>query len=71
MTYHVGLSIRGKSLVIEARRNIDYLGCELYDYLGERQVTKAHLDWHRYDILRLMAERRPDVYGELRYAVVD
>ena len=71
MTYHIGLAKRGQTLVIEARRNKDYLSCELYDYMGEREVTKQQLEERRYKILEKMKAQRPDVYGDLRYAVVD
>lgn len=68
--YHVGLGKRGKTLVIEAHGSVDYLSCEVYDYMGQRETTKAQLRANRYDILRLMQERRPQVYGKLKYAVV-
>ncbi len=70
-TYHVGLAKRGRTLVIEARRCVDYLSCELYDYLGQREVTKSHLREQRYNILAMYKHAKPDVYGDLRYAVVD
>lgn len=69
--YHVGLAKRGKTLVIEARRDIDYLSCELYDYMGQRETTKAQLKKNRYQVLELMKQQRPDVYGNLKFAVVD
>ena len=71
MEYHIGITKRGKTLVIQARRGIDYLDCEIYDYMGVRVITKAHLHEHRYDILAMMQKERPNVYGSLRYAVVD
>lgn len=70
-TYHIALCKRGRTLVIEARRNLDLLSCEAYDYMGEREVTKAFLRQHRYETLEHMRAKRPDVYGGLRYAVVD
>ena len=69
--YHVGFAKRGRTLVIEARRSVDFLSCELYDYMGERVVTKKHLYDFRYDILKIMQARRPDVYGGLTFAIVD
>jgi len=70
-TYHVGMSKRGKTLVIEARRSIDYLSCELYDYYGLHETTKARLYANRYKILSALQGQKPHVYGDLRYAVVD
>lgn len=70
-TYHVGTSIRGKTLVIQATRSVDYLSCEIYDYLGPRVTTKASLYNNRYGILDLLKIQRPNVYGQLRFAVVE
>jgi len=70
MTYHIGLSKQGKTLIIEAVRCIDYLGCEIYDYMGERETTKKHLKAHRYEFLAWLKNWKPDVYGNLRYAVI-
>lgn len=69
--YHIGFSKRGKTMVIEARRCIDFLSCELYDYMGQREITKKQLRANRYQVLDLMKQRRPDVYGRLKFAVVD
>ena len=69
-TYHIGFGKRDKTLEIEAVRNKDYLSCELYDYYGEREVTKRHLRDMRYGILRLLKQQRPEVYGNLKYAIV-
>ena len=71
MIYHVGLSKRNNTLVIEARHSVDYLSCELYDYLGKRETTKEQLYNNRYKILETFKKAKPDVYGKLRYAVVD
>ena len=71
MVYHVGIGKRGRTMVIEARRSVDYLSCEIYDYMGNRETTKAQLVANRYGILALMQDKRPDVYSSLRFAVVD
>ena len=39
--YFCGLSKDGRTAVVEMRRNKDYLNCELYEYYGERETTKA------------------------------
>lgn len=69
--YHVGFSKRGQTLVIEATRSVDYLSCELYDYMGRRETTKAQLRANRYDILRMMQAQKPEVYRDLKFAVVE
>lgn len=69
--YHIGLGIRKNTLVIEARRCVDFLSCELYDYMGERIITKKELYINRYKILELAKHSRPDVYGKLHFAIVD
>ena len=70
-TYFIGMSKRGQTLVIEARRNKDFLSCELYDYYGERATSKRQLYQRRYQILDNLKAARPNVYGSLRYAIVD
>ena len=71
MKYHIAASIRKQTLVIETARNIDYLGCEIYDYLGQRITTKVQLKRNRYHILALLKAQRPEVYGDLVYAIVE
>jgi len=54
MVYHVGLSIQNKTMVIEARKNIDFLSCEIYDYMGQRITTKKELHKNKYSILKMI-----------------
>ncbi len=70
-TYHIGIAKRGRTMVIEARRCIDYLSCEIYDYLGKRGTTKKMLHERRYQVLAMCQEEHPNVYGDLRFAIVD
>ena len=69
--YHIGFSKRGKTLVIEARENVDYLSPEIYDYKGRFITTKKLLRRDRYAILAKLQAEKPDVYGKLRFAVVE
>lgn len=71
MTYHVGIGKRGQTMVIQATRSVDYLDCEIYDYMGRRETTKAELRAKRYGILDMMKRQRPEVYGSLKFAVVE
>jgi len=41
MIYHVGLLQRGRTAVFQFRRSVDFLDCEILDYAGERETTKA------------------------------
>ena len=68
--YYIGIGKRGRTLEIEAARDKDFLSCEIYDYYGEREVTKKHLNSNRYNILALLKKQKPDVYNELKYAIV-
>lgn len=72
-TYYVATSKRnnGKTLVIEARRCVDYLSCEAYDYFGQRETTKRRLRQERYSFLAWLKTKRPGVYGACVFAVVD
>lgn len=40
-TYHVGIHASGTTAVFQYRRCIDFLSCEILEYLGERATTKA------------------------------
>jgi hypothetical protein len=71
MVYHIGIGKRGYTMVIQASENVDCLSCEIYDYMGRRDTTKKHLHANRYGILKLMQDKRPEVYKDLRYAVVE
>lgn len=69
--YHIGLAKRKNTLVIQAVRCVDFLSCEIYDYMGERETTKMQLYKNRYEILDHLKQTRPNVYGSLRYAIVE
>ena len=71
VTYHIGFCKRGKTLIIQARTSVDCLSCEIYDYMGAHVTSKVSLQRNRYQILALAKAKRPDVYGSLRYAVVE
>lgn len=71
MTYFIGIAKRGNTMVIQACRDKDYLSCEIYDYFGERQVTKKQLRERRYGLLKYLQARNPRVYSNLRYAIVE
>lgn len=63
MNYHLGLikgsgqckcwanGHRNSTVVLQARRNIDYLSPDLWQYLGERETTKAQLKTNAQHIL--------------------
>ena len=56
-TYHLGFyrgyTSRTKNTVyFQARRCIDFLSCELLEYIGERVVTKKHLEEHKTELLQ-------------------
>jgi len=60
-TYHLGFyrgyTPRTKNTVyFQARRDKDYLSCELLKYIGERVVTKKHLKEHKAEILQWVNE---------------
>jgi len=42
--YHIGIHIKNKqTLVLQMRRSVDFLSCELIDYYGEHITTKKGL----------------------------
>lgn len=42
--YHVG-TVKGPkdTLIIQARRSVDFLSCEYWQYFGKRETTKKEL----------------------------
>ena len=61
-TYHLGLrkgytSRTRNTVYLEARRNVDFLSCELWLYIGERIVTKSHLQTHKNDFLQWINQK--------------
>lgn len=71
MVYHIGIGKRKDTMVIQAARCVDFLSCEIYDYMGKRETTKTKLRECRYQVLDMMKRQRPDVYNGLRFAVVE
>jgi uncharacterized membrane protein len=69
--YHIGIGKRKNTMVIQACRCVDFLSCEIYDYMGQRMTTKKTLRENRYHILAMMQNQKPDVYGNLKYAIVE
>ena len=41
--YHIGLVRSRETVIVQCRRNIDFLSCEIWHYLGERVTTKNRL----------------------------
>ena len=62
-TYHVGLLMGAgaenywpngystNTLIVQARRDKDYLSPDLWEYLGERIITKTQLKINKWKIL--------------------
>ena len=55
-TYHVGLLIDyskkdPKTVIMQLRRDIDYLDCELWEYLGQRITTKKKVKENKNHLL--------------------
>lgn len=57
-TYHVGLAKGGHyhggsetTLIVQARRSVDFLSCELWKYLGQRETTKVQLKARKAELL--------------------
>jgi uncharacterized membrane protein len=69
--YHVGIGKRKNTMVIQACRCVDFLSCEIYDYMGKRETTKKILRENRYQILVMMQTQKPNVYGNLKYVIVE
>ena len=58
MVYHIGLvhggTMRGgdpERVTVQMRRDVDFLDCEIWEYLGMREVTKTHVRTNRLQLL--------------------
>lgn len=50
-SYHVGLLKADDKIIIQCRRNIDFLSCEIWKYCGQRLTTKAALKAKKSELL--------------------
>ena len=50
--YHVGLLMAGRKVVVEMRRNIDFLSPDLWIYCGRRETTKKQVREKRIALLQ-------------------
>ena len=69
-TYHVGFSaphgVDGDTLVIQARRDVDYLSADLWQYRGQRETTKRALREVRFSILELVNRENGTAFTRVR-----
>ena len=68
ITYHVGLLKdyhNPKRIILQARRNIDLLSCELWKYLGERITTKAQYTRDKAFLLKHINQELGTAYTSL------
>lgn len=56
--YHIALCKGGKyhggrtsTVIVQARKNLDLLSCEAWQYLGQRNVTKVQLIAQKAELL--------------------
>lgn len=80
-TYHIGL-IKGSgkcfplhrngyskdTVIIQARENIDLLSCQLWQYYGERETTKARLVGLKNEILKAINK---EYNTSFKFCVID
>ena len=71
MSYHIGLGKHNKTLIVYACKDIDYMDCEVYDYLGEREITKTKLKKDKPAILEYAKKINPKVYGGLKFIRIE
>ena len=71
MIYHVGLVHGGisgndpKRVTVQLRRDVDYLDCELWRYLGERVTTKTHYKANKTSILKLINDQEGTSFSRI------
>lgn len=57
--YHIGVSKRGRTIIVQAVENVDQLSCEIYLYFGQRDVTKKHLRQSRKVLFQELVQKYP------------
>ena len=55
--YHIGLRKNKDQVVVEVRKDIDFLSCELWEYMGLRENTKSNLKENKVSLLSAINER--------------
>ena len=55
--YHIGLRKDENRVVVEVRKDIDFLSCELWEYMGLREDTKSNLKQNKLSLLSAINER--------------
>jgi hypothetical protein len=77
--YHIGLvkgikqgiysnGHKADTVIIQLRKNIDFLSCELWEYLGERETTKKDYKNKSSDILQWINQK---FKTEFKHIIID
>jgi hypothetical protein len=68
-TYFIGVSKRGKTIVVQAAECNDDLSCEIYLYYGERITTKKNLKDNKQTLFNEFVKLNP--FKECKYITVE
>ena len=58
-TYFIGVSKRGRTVIVQAAESVDSLSCEIYLYYGERVTTKKNLRDNKRTLLNEFVKLNP------------
>ena len=64
--YHVGLVKDGTTVEVQLRTCIDNLSCELWKYMGQREITKAQVYKDRLKLLDAINEESGLTFTHIR-----
>ena len=69
--YEIGMYKRnhGKTIVVQAVTNKDYLNCEIIEYYGQRETTKARL--RAFKNLLLVELQKLPAFKDAKYIVIE
>lgn len=72
--YHVATYFKNSKknhVVLQARKDVDYLNCEAVDYFGERITTKKQLKANKDKFLSYLRTEMPAKYSKAIYISID
>ena len=64
--YHIGTTQKGSTVTFHLRDNVDYLSCELYEYYGVRETTKARLKSMKKELLKAYNQEKGKNFTKIK-----
>ena len=65
--YHVGVLRHNRTAIIQMCKDVDSLSCEILEYFGERETTKAKIINNKDLLLSALRTQYPSKFGNCIY----